>query len=425
MTLSGCYGDVILALMVRESPVASDRRVALDALLASRTFRRADVLRKLLTYLVEQDEAGRARDITEYELGTNVLGRSQDFAPDSDSSVRTRVHALRQKLEEYYRDEAPEAEIRIELPRGGYIPEFKYLSVSQPALSRSKPWGVWALVGFVCAAAVVALGSFVQRGDPKPLAKLWEPILQPGQPVAIVVGQPVHLWVRDIRNQAPDPPMYSHLPDPVPTSERFRTYYLNKRTLAPDSKLVLHPSPNATLWGDAAGAAAAARFLAFRGTNSELIPEATLKSEVAIRGRALLVFGRPEYSDVVNRYLLAANGYTVGMINEIKQYAIFRTNEPGERFLNTEEPHEVNHGLITVLREGSERVMVFSGITSDGSVAGLDYLTDSAAVTELQKRFSADGVSEWPRVFQVVIRTNSSRGYPLAAAYEKHLILKR
>lgn len=414
--------------MIRESPVASDRRVALDALLASRTFRRADVLRRLLAYLVEQDEAGRSRDITEYELATNVLGRPPDFAPDSDSSVRTRVHALRQKLEEYYREEARETDIRIEIPRGGYIPEFKCLPVSESAprpSSRTKRWVLWGLIGFVFSIGAAVMGSFVRGGDPKPLAKLWEPILQPGQPVAIVVGQPVHLWVRDIRNQAPDPPVYPHLPDPVPASERFRSYYLNKRTLAPDSKLVLHPSPNATLWGDAAGAAAAARFLAFRGTNSELIPEAALKSEVAIRGRALLVFGRPEYSDVVDRYLLAANGYTVGMINEIKQYAIFRPGHPADRFLNTREPHEVNHGLITVLREGSERVMVFSGITSDGSVAGLDYLTDPTAVTDLQKRFSADGASAWPSVFQVVIRANSSRGYPLAASYEKHLILKK
>ena len=42
----------------------------------------------------------RASEVTEYELGVEALGRPPSFTPEADSSVRTRVHALRQKLDE-------------------------------------------------------------------------------------------------------------------------------------------------------------------------------------------------------------------------------------------------------------------------------------------------------------------------------------
>jgi hypothetical protein len=57
-----------------------------------------------------------------------ALGRPQDFAPLEDSSVRSRVHELRQRLEKYYALEAPAAPIRIELRKGSYVPRFSVAS---------------------------------------------------------------------------------------------------------------------------------------------------------------------------------------------------------------------------------------------------------------------------------------------------------
>jgi hypothetical protein len=79
-----------------------ERRRALEAVLSSDGFRRAEQLKRLLAYLAEQEELGRSAEVTEYELGTKVLGRGEDFSPETDSTVRTRMHGLRQKLEEFY-----------------------------------------------------------------------------------------------------------------------------------------------------------------------------------------------------------------------------------------------------------------------------------------------------------------------------------
>src|SRR5258706_100322 len=66
---------------------------------------------------------------------TNALHRPADYSPGEDSSVRSRAHALRRKLQEYYEAEAPDAELRIELPKGSYRPIF----VARPTMLQLVP----------------------------------------------------------------------------------------------------------------------------------------------------------------------------------------------------------------------------------------------------------------------------------------------
>lgn len=402
------------------TPTPVERRHAIDALLASETFRRSEQLKRLLSYLFEQDELGRIQDVTEYELGTVVLGRTEGFSPDTDSSVRTRMHGLRQKLEEYYRDGANAGVLRLEIPKGSYRPLFRSVAVEEVIVPPS--WSNWFVYAAILALVGVSGFSILRVRAATPLETLWRPVLRSTQTPVLLVAQPIHIWVRDVQGQA-EPLSYQHFPDPVPSSPLFQTYV--KPRLAENARTVLHPSPNATLWGDAAGAAGAARFLAFRHVSSEFLPESSLKGEVSLRGRSVLAFGRPEYSPAIKRYLLASGGYTVGMLNEIRHYSIYRPADPKDHYLNTLPPNEVNHGLVTVLNDGPARVFVFSGITSDGSMAGLDYLTNEESVTQLWHLLEKEGHAEWPQAFQVVLRVTSSSGYAMAAKYEKHLVLQK
>jgi hypothetical protein len=398
-----------------------ERRQVLDAILTSDTFRRSEQLKRLLTYLFDQDELGRIHQVTEYELGTRALGRAQDFSPETDSSVRTRMHGLRQKLEEYYRDEASADDLKIDIPKGSYRLQFQPKSeiVNEPPLQRRRNWLPYAAI---TAVVLVAAAWFVARPAPlTPLQTLWQPMLSASRSPVLLVGQPLHVWVRNINGQA-EPLDYPHFPDPVPTSPNFLNY-IRPRVPA-NAKTVFHSSPNATLWGDAAGAASAARFLAFRQTGSELLPESAVKSELALRGRPILAFGRPEYSPAIQRYLLTAGGYTIGMLNPIRQYSIYKPSNPDDRFLNKNAPNEVNHGLVTVLNDGGARVFVFSGITSDGSAAGLDYFTNETAIAQLWDRIQKQGYTQWPQAFQVVLKVSSSSGYAMEAQYEKHVVLQ-
>jgi hypothetical protein len=101
-----------------------EKRAALARVLESRTFGRADQLRAFLRYVCEAELAGRAHELNEYALGVSVLGRREGYSPAEDSGVRSRAYELRGKLRSYYRDEAPDDPVQIEIEKGAYVPRF-------------------------------------------------------------------------------------------------------------------------------------------------------------------------------------------------------------------------------------------------------------------------------------------------------------
>jgi hypothetical protein len=79
----------------------------------------------LLRYLADRalDHPGVA--LKEYQIAIEVLGRSSDFDPQSDSSVRVQAGRLRVKLEEYYAGEGQHDSVIVELPKGSYTLTFR------------------------------------------------------------------------------------------------------------------------------------------------------------------------------------------------------------------------------------------------------------------------------------------------------------
>jgi hypothetical protein len=92
----------------------------IDKLINSHSLRGSESLCKLLRYLAEHslDQPGVA--LKEYQIATEVLGRSPGFDPQSDSTVRVQAGRLRVKLAEYYAHEGPDDPIVVELPKGSY-----------------------------------------------------------------------------------------------------------------------------------------------------------------------------------------------------------------------------------------------------------------------------------------------------------------
>ncbi|HEU0120533.1 MAG TPA: hypothetical protein VFQ91_08415, partial [Bryobacteraceae bacterium] len=80
-----------------------------------------------LRYVVEKYLAGEASGIKEYEIGTLVYQRSDDYDPREDPIVRVEASRLRARLREYYETSGKDDTVRIELPKGAYIPSFSGL----------------------------------------------------------------------------------------------------------------------------------------------------------------------------------------------------------------------------------------------------------------------------------------------------------
>src|SRR5919112_982924 len=83
--------------------LAPDRiRAALDSVLASPEFRSAARMADLLRYLVEAALSGRASELKEVVIGSELFGREPGYDPKVDPIVRKEVRRLRLKLAEYY-----------------------------------------------------------------------------------------------------------------------------------------------------------------------------------------------------------------------------------------------------------------------------------------------------------------------------------
>ena len=102
----------------------SEIRGQLDRILSSQTFRTAEREKAFLRYVVERTIEGRAAELKEYTIGVEAFGRGDGFDPRLDTIVRTEARNVRRRLARYYEEEGHSDPVRIELPKGGYVPQF-------------------------------------------------------------------------------------------------------------------------------------------------------------------------------------------------------------------------------------------------------------------------------------------------------------
>ncbi|MGC1187460.1 MAG: malectin domain-containing carbohydrate-binding protein [Candidatus Acidiferrales bacterium] len=99
-------------------------RAELDSLLNSETFGRGNNAAKILSFVCDKYFQGCTGEVKEYDIAIHALGRPKDFDPQIDAIVRVTAHALRKRLEQFYRSEGAEHSVQIYLPSGHYVPKF-------------------------------------------------------------------------------------------------------------------------------------------------------------------------------------------------------------------------------------------------------------------------------------------------------------
>jgi hypothetical protein len=86
----------------------------------------SESLCRLLHYLGEHALHHPGEHLKEYQIATEIFGRSADFNPQSDSTVRVQVGRLRSKLAEYYGANGMDDPIVVDLPKGSYAISFHH-----------------------------------------------------------------------------------------------------------------------------------------------------------------------------------------------------------------------------------------------------------------------------------------------------------
>jgi hypothetical protein len=169
----------------------------------------------LLRHVVECSLEGTADNLKERTLGIEVFGRKADYDTNLDPVVRITAGEIRKRIAQYYHEPEHEAELRIDLPSGSYVPQFHLPHPVRPATiandsdpippiqsipttgitptSRSgSRFSTPLLLALACGLAALAILVISMKAwsAKDGLDQFWGPILEAPGPVLISIGQP-------------------------------------------------------------------------------------------------------------------------------------------------------------------------------------------------------------------------------------------
>ena len=120
----------------RQSRIAVDfeaSRAELDRLLADPEFHCTDRNKSFLKFVAQALFKGRGDSIKAYTVAVDVFGRPASFDPTTDPIVRIEATRLRTCLSSYYDLHATQGSVRIDLPKGRYVPIFSRIATAAEA----------------------------------------------------------------------------------------------------------------------------------------------------------------------------------------------------------------------------------------------------------------------------------------------------
>ncbi|NNU48186.1 adenylate cyclase [Rhizobium sp. WYCCWR 11279] len=112
-------------ISLRPVPQAEDIREQLERVVSSPEFPGVGRAAAFLRYVVSETLEGRGNRIKAYSIAIEVFGRDAGFTQD-DPVVRIEAGRLRRSLERYYLVAGQHDPVRIDIPKGGYIPTFAW-----------------------------------------------------------------------------------------------------------------------------------------------------------------------------------------------------------------------------------------------------------------------------------------------------------
>jgi hypothetical protein len=112
-------------------------RDELDAVMEA--LARTPRLSRLVRYLGDKYFAGEIDQLHEYNIATEVFGRSKTtFDAGEDAIARVEAHRLRKRLKEFYENGGEDHPVQLSVPSGTYVPVFTHRADRVPAPASDK-----------------------------------------------------------------------------------------------------------------------------------------------------------------------------------------------------------------------------------------------------------------------------------------------
>lgn len=397
-------------------------------MLASDSFRSAEALRRLLSYLAEAHLSGTDRQLKEYTIGRDVMGKPDNYDPRVDASVRVQVGKLRQRLERYYSTEAPGSPYLLTLPKGHFSLAFDEVApppLDEPAsLPIAAPSsGGWKWIALGLAVLVLLLGGILVAlwrngrvvaplavAAPGEFHEFWQPFVDSRKPAIVVLGSPMFVrfnthyfrspWAnewKDAEKEVPLAELTALLKSPTPPTPTYR-------------------------WTPFGEAAAAFRLAVVLGPLKDLVlKRSTVLAWEDVRSSNLIFLGPAKF----NRQL---PDLPIDQDFVIEQGAIRNLKpRPGEaaRYQKPSAPDvediPEDYAVITRVRgvTGWGEVLVLASTSTEGTWAAAEYLTTPAALEDMMKRLRA-ATGSVPDNYQVVIKSRFKSQVPIHTGYVTH-----
>ena len=427
-----------------------ERKLALEKALHSHTFARSEQLKAFLRFICEADTLRPGAPLTEYVIGVEVLHRPEGYSPAEDSSVRTRAYELRQKLEQLYSKELPDEAIQIAMPKGTYSPQFvrnagirppdKAPVIPDQQVVKTSPLTsgdrLWRRAGFVTLAVAasfllgsvltsVGMRSFARKASPADavLAQAWGPLATHEGTVVLCLATPLTLVAGPVDHEVFGSRTY-------PAPEETYALFEKHRLLPADRHLGFTFTDNMIAFGTMNAAIAAMNRLQSFGTSYQVLPErvATISS---LRGRNAILLGASVDSEAVS-IAMRDVPLSVDFNPDIREFAI-RDKSESKWIVPQKNPNgdftDV-YGLVTVKNSTDQQArrvqtVLLSGITSVGTQGAAEFFSSSSAMRTLKSAFAREGISDFPAVYQVVVKCSYSNMLVLSAEYYSHRVVRR
>ncbi len=387
----------------------------IERVVSSSHFHSSVRLREFLLYIAECALKETPEAATEQQIGVHVFHRPPGYNSSEDSIVRTHARLLRQKLAEFFATEGAAEPTIIEVPKGHYLPIFRLrqsepppapfpLPVetppppaievgSAPALGsrsywRSTPLGIalGALLVLILAGSALLIAHARSRGSAEKSAieVFWAPFLSGDPPEVIysnarfVGDSKTGLRYAPAGGATNSEPVVDHY---TGIGELTSVYDLTRLFDAHRADFVLKRSLLVT-WDEA-------------------------------KQRNLIFIGSPAENPSLNAVPSLANFTMVAN----PAYAGFVNNHPrpGEPVLYSrpEHPLTMDYAVIALMPgvQSGKRTLMFSGLTTLGTQAAVEFATRKESLAELLKIVSSPTGEIKP--FEALLAVTLEGGVPL------------
>jgi len=400
----------------------------IDHIIKSHSLRGSESLCKLLQYLAKQALYHPDAPVKEYQIATEVYGRSADFDPQSDSTIRVQAGRLRLKLAEYYAGEGAGDPILVKIPKGSYHLTFEARAVEllqpqsvparQPVASADAPaaaiplrWRaafVLLLAGLMASLLAVTLllsrkpseattvPASVARPAAGPLATFWKPFATGSEEPWVIfsnaafVGRPETGMRYYKSSQDAKATVYDHY---TGVGEVLAIHALDDAFGALGRRIRVKRGSLFTL-DDVRN-----NNLIFVGSPSENL------SLLDIPGTQEFVFQRVESGPRQGDLSIVSKHPKAG------EAAVFLASPSGEPL--TEDYAVV--GLVPGIGAG-QYVMILAGTTTFGTQGAVEFVCRQDSVEKLLRAIpGVGGVSGTIKPFEALVRVKIARGVPVGS----------